>query len=239
MMTETKKSREGLITFFILLLVIVIAFLVFFNKSSGDFEGWPDNYRYKGLNKTYEFTVDNTHPDVTYHVLNFFGPGGFFRQEYNVPFEFSPVELEYMSVPEGLRNLLLDSRGIFITRDPALRDTTGMHDIVAITTIARITGNESVNTWPHVYGIPTFSAYTKFNQDEPDTPVLTCENATSSGRVILLKQMSSFDRYFSTKENSIYLDRNNENCIVMEFKDKDGAVAVATRLVYSVIGVMP
>ena len=173
------------LTVFILVIIIIMGVLIFvpFSKK------WPESYTYDSITgRSFNIDVIDDYPGVTYHIVSFYAGAlnSTVRKQYAIPFEYSPLELEDIEVPNNLRDRIFMSKGIFITRDPSLTNKTGFLDVVAITTISRVTGSEKENLLPHILGIDTFSAIDR--DDGSDRVVLTCENSTKTGRVILMKK---------------------------------------------------
>lgn len=213
----------------ILAIIAVIAVALWPVNRGNEYEGIT-NYTYSGVNnRTFTFKIDSSR-ETTYHLLTYEYVDGIILKNVSIPFEYSPRDLEEIEVPDNLRKRTIsDVKGIFIVSDPRISEKIDLQDKVAQVTISRITGSEELNQKPHIFGIDTFGADLVPIEGTNNT-VLTCDNATKTGRIIYLKQGA---------ENKVYYDENNEYCVVLEFKEEKDVVKVATRLVYSLLKVMP
>lgn len=196
----------------------------------------PSTYSYTGADGVvYNISVDK-HTGKPIHIVSFWtsyrtaNNAPQFKKEYIVPFEYGPKELEYISLDDGVDDLIFNktrTKNIYITRDVKLDVETEGKMAIAILTIQRITDNEMQ---PAVFKIPTRGAITEESglTEGLDVPIKTCEDSGRQGSTIVLFKRG--------EENKIYID-NNE-CVTLEFVNDDDAIAVATKLVYHLIGIM-
>jgi hypothetical protein len=224
-----KKQERNLTIGIIVLVVLLIAAIAI-----PIILRMPYTYSYTGVNGiTYNITVDR-HTGKPIHILSFWvdyyvvnAPN--FQKEYKVPFEYGPKELEYIPLDTRIRGLIFNrskTRVIYITRDINLDEETEGKSLVALYTIMRITDNKMP---PAAFKIETHSAVTEESElsKRNDIPVRTCEDSGRHGRIVMWLKRGD--------ENKIYLDGD---CIVLEFVSDDDSIAVATKLVYHLIGLM-
>ncbi len=196
----------------------------------------PYSYTYTGIDGVdYNISVDR-HTGKSIHIVSFWvnyqtrNKAPEFRKEYKVPFEYGPKELEYIPMDDTIRNTIFNkdkTKAIYITRNPSLDLETKGKMAVSILTIERITGRDIS---PAVFKIDTISAVTEKNElvQDVDISVITCGDSGKNGRTVILFERSN--------ENKIYLDDND--CVHLEFVSDDDAIALATKLVYHLIGLM-
>jgi hypothetical protein len=184
-------------------------------------------YNYTGLfGKIYDFEEvkvgENTRHVLTYKLARPSSDGGFnVIKTAKVPFRYGPEELEEISL-DYFRNHILFAESVYITRDKNLEGTE--FSPVAIPTIGRILDSEwdsSVN----LFDIPTLAASTTVQVDDP-VSVISCAQSNEERMVIELRHGN---------ENKIYWE---EDCIVMESKNLDDSIKVATAAIYHIMGII-
>jgi len=216
-----KKQEKSIIVFLILLILAVsftIGYVVFSRTTS--------EYQYTGPGGIYNFTLDK-HTGNPVHILSIYqNIDNLFWHRYLIPFNYGPKDLEYISI-EDVKQVVKSSQKIYITRDVYLDLKTNNELIVAMLTVDRIVGQEMLD--PPVLNIPTLLASIEDNDrtQELNLPIVTCSDADSSNTVIWFKEGS---------ETRIY--KENDNCIVAEFKEGEDPIKVGTALAYHIMGVL-
>lgn len=224
---KQEKNLTIAIIVLILLLLLAIALPIFLRL--------PSSYSYTGVDDIeYNFSIDK-HTGKDIHILPFWvdyatlNKAPQFKKEYIVPFEYSPMELEYILLNGEINDLIFDkdkTRTIYLTRDANLGVETEGKSEVAILTIGRIVGKDMS---PAAFKIETISAVTEATEasEYNNVPVRTCEDAGKRDRTVIWLKRG--------EENGISLDGQ---CITLEFVKDDDSIAVATKLVYHLIGVV-
>ena len=229
---DKKQERNltiGIIILSILLIAVILVPLLL---------RMPSNYSYYGADGIeYNITVDrHTGKDihivsfwVDYHTVNVGGNVPLFNKEYKIPFEYGPAELEKIPLDDSINDLIFDknkTKNIYITRDVNLDIESEGKIAVAILTVQRILSRD---VEPAVFKINTVGSITEESEltEGLGIPIRTCEDSGKSGRVVILFEKG--------EENRIYLTEND--CVVLSFVNYDGAIAVATKFVYHLIGI--
>jgi len=204
----------------ILGLVFLVSFLFF--SYTNDAEEISNSYEYVGLfEDVFNFNITEINGNDR-HILeyNFIRDG--IERVSLIPFRYSPMELEEIYM-ENLRDIILDSEVLYISRDPILGDLTGAKDAVAILTLARVLDTEMD---PDIFTLPTGVGIT-YSTEGIFAPVVSCEYANLEARVVELRVGI---------EDKIY--QEGDYCVVMEFQEGTDPIKVATKLTYHVLGIM-
>lgn len=223
---QEKNLTIGIVILAVLLIVVVLVPIL---------SRLPSEYSYFGADGIeYNISIDK-HTGKPFHIVSFWvdyrtvNNAPQFRKEYKVPFEYGPEELEDISLDENIDDLIFNkdkTKNIYITRDAQLDIESDGKMAIAILTVQRIL---STGVEPAAFKINTISALTEKNEltEDIDIPVRTCDDSGKNGRTIILFEKGD--------ENRIYLTDND--CIILEFVTYDDAIAVATKLVYHLIGI--
>lgn len=221
-------AKRTIVVLLVLLFLVAFSIPFFGDGIIGEvIYGGMGPYNYTGLNdQVYYFEKTKT-GNTIWHVLDYkiakpSSKGGFTHVRFaKIPFEYSPEELE--GIPMGyLRKEILFSEVIYITRD---KEIDNVHlSPVAIPTIGRVLDSVWDST-THVFEIPALMAVTSPSEGDA-SPVITCRQSTPERRIVEFRKGS---------ENKIYQEGE---CIILEFKDKEGSVKVATKLTYHILGIM-
>jgi len=210
-------------------LAVVLIGLVFLVEDSYDINSPGTSYNYTGVNgETYLFNVTQISENVR-HVIDYpfnrEGSGNndiYVQEKAIIPFRYSPFELEEIPM-DDVKDIILGSEVIYVTRDYALDEYTDQLDGIAMLTFVRVVDDVMD---PDIYRIPTGMAITSVVEGV-DSPVLDCGYANLEARVVELRLGS---------ENRIYTE--GYYCVIMEFVEPDDSIKVATKLTYHVLGLM-
>lgn len=139
--------------------------------------------------------------------------------QFEVMFHYTPAEVQYISTEKDTRNisvtpyLILNTDRIYITTDPDYPSTVVLGGVE----IAKILAS--------FYQKEVKSGLTK-NSSNKVVPIITCENITSSQRVIFLKLGN---------ETSI---TSQSGCIVVQGKTPTDVVKASERLTYELLKIL-
>lgn len=216
-----KKQEKGIVIFLILL-ILVLAFSISYSVYSRV----NKEYIYEGPEGNFSFTLDK-HTGNDVHILALpYKPNSLWEKIFLIPFDYGPEELE--EIPnDDVRKLLTKSHEIYITRDVYLDSKTQNNLVVAMLTLDRILGQELLD--PPIYDIPiTFAAIEENDLSRSlNLPVFGCDDAHEVSTVIWFKEGT---------QDRIY--KQGDYCVVVEFKEGENPVKIATKLVYHITGVM-
>jgi len=210
--------------FFIGVLVAALLALVFLvDNDNGNY----GSYIYVGVDgEEYDFNLTrvgaNDRHVLFYDFERVTSPGKTVIVPVSIPFRYSPSELEDIPI-EDVKDLILGSEVIYVTRDYAIDEYTNQLDGVAMLTFVRVVDDVMD---PDMFRIPTGMAITS-PVEGVDSPVVGCDYSNVEARVIELKMGS---------ENRIYME--GDYCVVMEFVESEDSIKVATKLTYHVLGLM-
>ena len=210
---------------FLGLLVVVLIALVFLVDNDGS--SWPPSYNYSGVDgNTYDFNFtsvgSNDRHILFYDFRRVTGPGKVVIKPVSIPFRYSPSELEEIPM-DDVKDLILRSEAIYVTRDYAIDEYTNQLDGVAMLTFVRVVDDVMD---PDMFRIPTGMAITS-PVEGVDSPVVGCPYANVEARVIELRPGN---------ENRIYAE--GDYCVIMEFVEPEDSIKVATKLTYHILGIM-
>ncbi|MBD3203066.1 hypothetical protein GF327_02130 [Candidatus Woesearchaeota archaeon] len=158
----------------------------------------------------FDFTkIDDTW--YTNIVVNWQGK----KLSYNPGFHYSPAETENISIDRNAGTVLKLSgdQVVYISVDPELNSKS----VIAGTEISKVLGK--------IFFITVKSAVSK-NTDNPNIPVVTCENVSDKTKVVMLR-----------KGDTTQVLRDNTGCIIVEGTDEDEIIRAADRLSYNLLGV--
>ncbi|MBT4334753.1 hypothetical protein HOD61_02960 [archaeon] len=208
------KKTEKTINVIIISLVVLL-FLLIFNVY---FDKTKDHYMWEGPAGDFEFNVDSTQ-GITFHLLKLEDVSG---HKDNVPFEYGPKELEYISYDGDITDKLVGKELIYITQNPEDSTISSGRTVIASLTVYRILNRPVVpfvNTAANVAITQMYEGY------DNQLAIVNCDDVSETQGVVLLKQGFS---------NSMYLEGD---CVVLEFVEGD-SVKVATAFVYRALGVL-
>lgn len=130
-----------------------------------------------------------------------------------IAFNYFPSELEWINVSRQIKSLL-STPMVYLTSNP---NSTYAETIAQL----QFSFAQLLDETRGIYVQNAFTAETEYG-----IPVVTCENATSSVPVIMIEKSNSTE---------ITLD---QNCIVVNAKDRQEMFMAYERLLYSIFGVM-
>lgn len=128
-------------------------------------------------------------------------------------FEYSPKQLESMSVPADLKKIL-DVDNAYMSFE--VTRNLQYIDLIRLSFITSMEDN---------FNISILSGTTN-KTDSYDFPIINCENATEEMPVI---------KFVKGNETKIY---SEENCIIAEAQTESDFLAVSDRILYSLFGVI-
>ena len=196
-----------------ILIVFVVAIILFFvfREASVSYE----SYFY---NSDFEFVkYEDETGNITHTLLLSAG----FKNNlelYQIPFRYSPYELEGISVEKGIRDKMLASKGFYITLDPDY----DVKSVIAAVELSKILSTADFS----IFKFPIDSAFTK-EREGYDTPVKDCKDATSDIKIIKLLLGSSTKVY------------SQDNCIIVEGNTYDNLIKSAESLSLTLLTVFP
>ncbi|MBT3690799.1 hypothetical protein HOG16_00985 [Candidatus Woesearchaeota archaeon] len=217
-----EKKQEKIIVVVLILVILALAFGISYSVYSRT----SKEYTYLGPAGNFSFVLDR-HTGNDVHILALpYMPNSLWEKTFLIPFNYGPEELEGIYTEE-VRELIIDSPEIYMVRDVYLDEKTQNNIAVAILNVDRVVGQDMLT--PPIYNIPiTFGAIEENSLSQGlGLQVMTCEDAHAVTTVIWFKEGT---------ENKIY--KENEYCVVVEFKEGENPIKSATRLVYHITGVM-
>ena len=232
--------KKGMANILLIGLVVLLFFVFYSDKDESEFS-IGDNYIYEGNNETYEFIVDEV-GSTKFHVLNLsykYKEGNIWKSYVStIPFEYSPMELEYLDIDENIRDMILDSEVVLLTRDPMLDKLMGQRNGVAFMTLTRILDDAAS---PYIFSIPTGIGVTSAVEGV-DSTVVDCSNSNANSRVIEFRLANPWLKNDLLRNilnmfmrDKIYVE---DECIVVEFRKPENSVKLATRLTYEILEIM-
>jgi len=217
-----EKKQEKTIVIVLILVILALAFAVSYSVYSRT----NKEYTYSGPAGNFSFVLDR-HTGNDMHILALpYMPNSLWEKTFLIPFNYGPEEVEGIYT-EDVREFIINSPEIYMVRDVYLDEKTQNNLVVAMLTLDRVIGQEMLE--PPIYNIPISFAAIEENSlsQRLNLPIMTCEDAHAVTTVIWFKEGA---------ENKIY--KENEHCVVVEFKEGDNPIKSATRLVYHITGVI-
>lgn len=130
---------------------------------------------------------------------------------------YYPPELFDVNIESGVRHILLNSSGVFITTNPEY----SVDAVIAATEIAKVLGK--------IFEKQVQGAFTRPSIKDINRPIINCNNATQRDVVILLKK----DAY-----NNTLAVFHKGYCVIITAPSEQGMIKVADSLVFRIFRII-
>lgn len=138
---------------------------------------------------------------------------------FTLPMRYGPLEIEEIPVEEGVTEKIVNSSYVYLTVAP---DVSSQY-VMAMVEIGKVLGTKY-----QIYNMDVKSAFTfsPENAIGAQQPIVTCDNATSSTRVVWFKKASPTIAYVEG------------DCVILQSDEDMGIVMLTDRIVYDLVNII-
>ncbi len=210
------KTFLAILGFIVVLFLLILGMKYFFGKKAMTIEELHEqNLKGKFSEKNFFY---NGYSFVYFDNLWWTQVQSNDKTLYDIPFRYSPREVEYIVIEPGLGSKLLKGKNLIFISINLTENLSNSQMAIAGVELSRITGKRY-----NMFNIDTIGAFT--TPIEKGVPVITCANATNTTAVVIYR-LGPMDRAYSKGD-----------CIFFEGINETGIIKVTDKFIYEVLGI--